>query len=112
MTLAFLLALQCDLNVNWESFLHDEESRAGVVNFHEGEDAGTVLMFATWSYSELDDTDQAELLELPVELHRDVIGVLTPIQGDEFWACVNPELEPMDFLDVMLRRFGMTPAGP
>ncbi len=77
-----------------QSFLHDEESRAGVVNFHAVEDAGTVLMFATWSYSELDDPDQAELLELPVELHRDVIGVLTPMQRDEFWAWFTQNLNP------------------
>ena len=59
---------------------------------------------------ELDDPDQAEILELPVDLHLDVIGVLTPHQQFRFWSCVDSELQPMDLLDDLLRRLGMTPA--
>jgi len=67
-------------------------------------------MSATWSYSELDDPDQAEVLDLPVNLHRHVIGVLTPHQQSQFWTCVDSELEHKLLLDDILRRLGMTPA--
>ena len=108
--LVSVLAFEYALEVNWSTFTHDEETRVGKASLHEPAQSDDCLMFATWSYTELDDPDLAELLELPVDLHRDVVGVLTPQSQAAFWSCVNQELEPMEFLDDTLRRFGMTPA--
>jgi hypothetical protein len=108
--LASLLAIEYDLDVDWESFEHNDETKAGSVDFFDSDDCTEALMSAVWGYNELDDPDAGEEFELPVDLHRDVIGVLTPEQVNEFWACVNPELEPMDFFDDVLRRLMLTPA--
>jgi len=114
---ATLFATKYDLGINWESWVHNEETRTGSIDFIDPNDEGEdVFARANWRYDPLDDPDNSELFALPelfaqlTDHKKYATGVLTPEQHRDFWACVNPELQPLQHLDDTLRRFGMTPA--
>jgi hypothetical protein len=107
---AALFASENDLQVRWNSWEHSEHSRTGSIDFMDtnDEDSETIAC-ANWHYDPLDDPDNGEPLEVPLD-NKYLSATLTPDQYKSFWACVNPELEPLDHLGQVLRRFGMTPA--
>jgi len=101
----------CDIALDWESLVHNDNSRDGSIEFRlldSPQDAAPHRMF--WFYSALDDPDLAELIEMPVNHRKDIIGVLTPEQIEKFWNSVHPDYEPIEVLTDLLRRFHLTPA--
>jgi len=108
---ATLFATKYDLGINWESWVHNEETHTGSIDFWDiNDDESETLVRANWHYDPLDDPDNGEPLELPNDHKKYATFALTPEQHQSFWACVDPELEPLERLGDTLRRFGMTPA--
>lgn len=104
-------ASEHNLEVNWDTWEHSESTRTGTVEFFDlGKSDTETLARAHWNYDPLDDPDNSEPLDLPIDHMNYVTGVLTPAQFTSFWDCVDPELQPFTHLDDILRRLGMTPA--
>jgi hypothetical protein len=110
-TFATRFASEHNLEVNWDTWEHSESTRTGTVDFSDlGDRDAETLARARWNYDPLDDPDNSEPLDLPIDHMNYVTGVLTPAQFTSFWDCVDPELQPLTHLDHILRRLGMTPA--
>ena len=108
---AALFASENDLQVGWNTWEHSEQTRTGSIGFWDTNDnESETLVRANWHYDPLDDPDNGEPLELPNDHKKYATFALTPEQHQSFWACVDPELEPLERLGDTLRRFGMTPA--
>ena len=103
---ATLFATKYDLGINWDTWVHSEQTRTGSIDFTDPNDEGeNVFARANWRYDPLDDPDNSELFALPelfaqlTDHKKYATGVLTPEQHQAFWACVNPELQPLQHLD-------------
>lgn len=96
--------------VDWDSFEHDEGTRAGSVRLWVtfGDD-GPRESVMSWGYEPLDDPECAESLPIPVDFHTEVAGALTLTQRLRFWGRVNPDLDPFEVLDTLLEHFGLEP---
>ncbi len=98
------------VQVDWSSFEHNEFTHKGSVQMTvRWGDSPTELSTMSWHYEPLDDPDNAEPLEIPVDFRTEVVGALTPAQESKFWSLVNDELQPFRVLDAVLERFGLTP---
>ena len=98
------------VQVNWSSFQNNDFSHEGSVEMTvQWGDAPTELSTMSWGYEPLDDPDNAEPLPIPVDFRTEVVGALSPAQQEKFWSLVNEKLQPLQVIDAVLKRFGLTP---